>query len=242
MNIYACGGSRAKIVCSAFAKGCIGNLFDEGEPKFREGASVVWGQLRGAKNILAQSQEFYRLDHGYIGKGEYFRVTKNEFQPSKIIQRPDDRFKVLVKKYGLQIKEWNFKGSHILVCGSMPETYNFFDIGAWDTWAVAQVKQFTDRPVILRKRKEQIPLLEQLKNCHAVVVYASNASVDAVLNGIPVFALGPAVTVPIASQDLRQIETPLYLDRNQFFNHLAYSQFTTHEMESGLAWRTIGLG
>lgn len=125
----------------------------------------------------------------------------------------------------------------------MPGTYEFFGVGAWDSWAVSQVKEFTDRPVILRKRHDGTPIAEQLKNCHAVVVYASNASVDAVLNGVPVFNLGPAVTTPIGLQDLRKIETPIYPERQPFFNSLAYAQFTIEEFENGFAWKTInGLG
>ncbi len=237
MNIYACGGTRAKTVCKAFAKGCGGKVFEEGEPKFREGTSVVWGQLRGAKEILDQSKEFYRLDHAYIGRMEYYRATKNDFQPKDIVDRPPDRFNRLVKEKKLVVKDWG-KGSHILVCGSMPDTYNFFGVGAWESWAVAQVKQFTDRPVILRKRKEGTPIEEQLKGCHAVVTYASNSAVDALLFGVPVFVLGPSIARPL-SGDLIKIETPNYPDREKFFNHLAYSQFTHEEFERGFAWKVL---
>jgi len=59
---------------------------------------------------------------------------------------------------------------------------------------------------------------------------------------VPVFTLAPNAAAPVALQDLSQIETPYYPDRDKLYawaSSLAYGQVHIDEMKNGSALRTI---
>jgi len=54
--------------------------------------------------------------------------------------------------------------------------------------------------------------------------------------------LGPNVADVIAETELANIDKPKIPTREEmeaFMNHIAYCQFSTQEMRSGLAWRIV---
>ncbi len=73
------------------------------------------------------------------------------------------------------------------------------------------------------------------------VVYNSVVSVQALIQGIPVFTdTNICAALPLAEKNFSNIEEPLLPDnREQFLNSLAYSQFTIEEIRSGYAYKTI---
>jgi hypothetical protein len=73
----------------------------------------------------------------------------------------------------------------------------------------------------------------------ALVTFQSNAAVESVFQGIPVFVLAPTcAAAPVGLTDLSKIETPYYPDRDKlqaWGNHLAYGQFHISEIKNGKA-------
>ena len=204
---------------------------------FEEDPIAVWGQLRGARELLSQSKDFYRLDHAYVGRLEFFRITRGDFQPLSIVQRPADRWESLKRKFGLSVKPWQ-KGSHVLVTLSDPRTYEFFGTNFAQT-IEGRIRKFTDRPIRLRPRRTDVPIRQDLAGAHCLVTFASNSVIEALQEGVPVFTLGPSIARPMGFSDLSKIEEPLYPEnREEFFRHVAYSQFTTKEFASGFALQT----
>jgi hypothetical protein len=78
---------------------------------------------------------------------------------------------------------------------------------------------------------------------YALVTFNSNAAVESVFHGVPVFTLAPAsAAAPVGLNDLSQIETPYYPDQDKLFEwgcHLAYGQFHISELKSGAAKRML---
>lgn len=232
LTAYSLGSPFGKDPCEAIQR----DHNKEPFAKLEKDPIAVWGQLRGAKELLAKSRHFYRLDHAYVGRLEYYRMTRDDFQPARITPRPADRWEQLKKSKSLKIGEWR-KGKHILVTLSDQRTYDFFGLGKWWDHISRELKTHTDRPIVGRSRTESRPLAEQLKDCHCLVTYASNTAIDALLAGVPVFVFGPSIARPMAwCSDLSHIETPYYPDnREEFFRHMAYCQFTLQEFKSGFA-------
>ena len=234
MRVFSLGSPFGKVPCEFLQSGhnIHANESFPGDP------IVVWGQLRGANNLLAKSKHFYRMDHAYIGRLDYYRMTRGDFQPSTLKERPADRWDQLRKKFNLKIGDWR-KGKHVLVTLSDQRTYDFFGQGQWPKEIEALVKRHTDRPVVLRPRTESRPIAEQLRDAWCLVTYASNSVIDALLAGVPVFTLGPSIARPVGLSDLSKIEAPVYPEnREAFFRHMSYCQFTNEEFKNGFAIKT----
>jgi len=80
---------------------------------------------------------------------------------------------------------------------------------------------------------------DALRGCHVVVTHGSAASMDAIMHGVPVIALGGAVARPIAETELDKIEKPFMpteAQRLMWCWNMAYCQWTAEELRSGEAW------
>jgi hypothetical protein len=121
---------------------------------------------------------------------------------------------------------------------SDPKTYTFFGIDGWPEKIIKEIRKHTDRPIRIRERGETRPLLDDLRKSSCLVTYASNSVREALLLGVPVFTLGPSIARPM-SGELSKIDTPFYPEnREEFFRHVAYAQFTEAEFASGFALKT----
>ena len=196
--------------------------------------------------------KFYNFDGGYFGNGKkktIFRLSVNNFQNvDPIIDRPSDRWEQL------NIDQHSFKqGSAIIVVPPDRKIVHTLGLGSDDQWieaTVLKIKNFTDRPIKIRKRPE--PRADRIvsntfkdfikDDTFCVVGYSSNALVEAAMSDIPVIPLGHSATKSLYSYQLEDIEKikPAYpSDKQAWLNHLAYSQFTREELISGLAWKLI---
>jgi hypothetical protein len=154
----------------------------------------------------------------------------------------------------LNIDQYSFKqGSTIVIVPPDRKIAHPLKLGSDDQWiddTILKIKNFTDRPIKIRKRPE--PRADRIvsntfkdfikDDTFCVVGYSSNALVEAAMTDIPVISLGHSATKSLYSYQLEDIEKirPAYpSDKQAWLNHLAYSQFTREELLSGLAWELI---
>jgi hypothetical protein len=211
------------------------------------------------KQCWQDGRDFYYIDTGYFGNERtttnpngwkyWHRIVKNDLQHRNIIPRPDDRF----KKFNKKINPWKKDGRKILVAAPDEKPCKFYGVDkeTWVTQTVATIKQYTDRPVIVReraaKRIDRIAtdtLQAALDDdVYALVTFNSNAATEAIFYGIPAFTLAPAnAASPVGSQDLSQIEAPYYPDNDKLYAwacHLAYGQFHINELKNGTAMQIL---
>lgn len=240
LRIYSLGSPYGAQFCDQFAKGNNGLHDPTPFAGFTEDPIAVWGQLRGAKELLRQSKSYYRIDHAYLGRRDYFRLTKNDFQPAGVVERPADRWEALKTRYRLKVGPWK-QGKNVVVALSRPETYRFFGVEGWPDSIANEIKKHTDRPVVIRDRDAPGTIGAEFGKAHCVVTYASNSVIDALLAGVPVITLGPSIARPMGHTEVSRIESPLYPEnREEFFRHMAYCQFTPKEFADGTALRVTG--
>jgi hypothetical protein len=201
------------------------------------------------------SRDFYFMDTGYFGNERtqsnpngwkyWHRIVKNDLQHDEIIDRPGDRFATFKRKF----VPWRTSGRKILIAAPDEKPMKFYekDLESWLTETVNTIKQYTDRPVEIRRRNKlrldrmtSDTLADALNNdVFALVTFQSNAAVESVFQGIPVFVLAPTcAAAPVGLKDLSKIETPYYPDRDKlqaWGNHLAYGQFHISEIKNGKA-------
>lgn len=212
----------------------------------------MYGCLRGLKPTLdqaiAEGRTWYYADNSYFRRAGrdvergYFRVTRNALQHDGRGKADSSRWKAL----GLTIAPWRASGNHVLVCPP-DAAYGALwglDHRAWLRDALAQLRAATDRPIIVRDRSlagsTAQPFVEALQDCWALVTHQSNAAVEALLAGVPVFVTGKSAAACMGKSDLSEIEEPaMPRDRRRWASVLAANQWTLSEMRSGTCWRDL---
>jgi len=211
------------------------------------------------KQCWENNRTFYYMDTGYFGNERtasnpngwkyWHRIVKNDLQHSKIIPRPDDRFKQFNKKF----TPWKTSGRKILIAAPDEKPCKFYGVNKdeWVKQTVENIKQYTDRPVEVRerapKRIDRIStdtLQQALDNdVFALVTFNSVAATEAIFHGIPAFTLAPAnAASPVSLQDLTKINEPYYPDADKLYAwgcHLSYGQFHVSELKTGQAMEML---
>ena len=194
---------------------------------------------------------FYYMDSGYFGNARWkrwHRVVPNDLQHGDIVTRPADR----LAKLRIRWQERRH-GRQIIVAAPDEKPCRFYGVDqqTWIADTVAQLKTYTDRPVIVRQRAAHRidrvlhdPLMRVLEqDVHALVTFNSVAAIESIMCGVPAFVLAPAhAAKPVANTDLRQIETPYWPDKDKLHAwacHLAYGQFHIDELRDGTAYRIL---
>lgn len=196
------------------------------------------------------------LETGYINRGDgenhHYAAGINGlngrayFNNSKC---PPDRF----MKLGVEIKPYQ-RGNHIVLCGQVPwdASVDHVDFLSWLGWSSQVLSSLTARKIIFRPHPmaglppidgceySLRPLSQDLKDAWALVAFNSNSTVEALLEGVPVFVSDEgAMTYHVGNKVLSRIESPQYFDREQWAYDLAYCQWTPQEMREGLAWKHL---
>jgi len=199
-------------------------------------------------------RDFYYMDSGYLGNRPcaanpqgwklWHRIVKNNLQHGDIVPRDSTRLARL--EFVMPRRRW---GSKIILAVPDEKPCKFYGIDRtqWTQQVLDTLKQHTDRPVVVRQRNpsrdhriHQDPLQSVLKDdVHALITFNSNAAVEAVMEGVPVFVLAPShAAAPVANLDLKTIENPHWPGDDIIHTwacHLSYGQFHVDELRDGTA-------
>lgn len=223
--------------CRAFAASSGGDIVDQYTPGpwAGFGAPNLMEDLR--KNIKA-GHDFWFGDHAYFGRGKYFRVTKNAFQHDG---RGEPDFARL-RPFWEKPKPWKKTGRNILVCTQTQAYYDRFGIRNWKDDIVQRLKRHTNRPIIIREKGTDRPLLQDFDDAWAVVCCTSNVAVEAIMEGIPAITTGDCAASVMSQHDPALVEFPFYPDddeRMRWAGVLAANQFTFDEIGTPEFWEKI---
>lgn len=192
-------------------------------------------------------REFIYWDRGYCRRifstwlpratedSGYYRWTLNAFQMRTIRDVPKDRWAALRTAQ----TPWAGSGRHIVIAQPSATYDAFHRTHGWLDEMVETLKRYTDRPLIIREKLSATPLAAELKGAHALVTHQSNAAVEAVIMGCPVFVDPGSAAALVGQTDLSLIETPIYPDRKPWLCSLAYSQYSESELLNGVLWRLL---
>jgi hypothetical protein len=154
-------------------------------------------------------------------------------------------------------------GDTICICGQNAHSANWLKDKTVDTWveeAVDTVKQYTDRPIEIRPhpryelnipkykslivkskytQMDDTDFVAKLKNYWAVINVNSYPGQQARLYGINAVVDKSSLASPVSHTDISMIENRLEYPHMDWLNFVAHTEFTTHEIKSGLAWEVI---
>jgi len=257
---YNTGHTLNERMYAPFASGFGAMRSPATEPLRLGHTSIFYGILRGCGDRLLDcerlGEDYLYCDHGYFSqvrtgpdqsyfKG-YFRVVPNsryytappmQYDIDGWHETSPDRFNAL----GIDVKPWRKGGDYVLV--APPSKYvaalEGLNTQAWLEMVVEKIRQVIDLPVVLKPKDGEMPMVEALSRAYALVTMASNAAIDALVEGVPVFTSPAAAAGGCAFHDLNQLPDAQELapqwDRRGLFADLAYQQFTYSEIADGTA-------
>ena len=188
----------------------------------------------------------YSLDGVYYNTNEY--ANKNS---------SPDKWNQIQQRLGLELKPWRTNGDHILICGQRDGGWSMkgVDMNQWAIDSVRQIRQHTNRPILIRPHPKNpinqnlfkgvanvtfsrnTTLQQDLQNAWASVFFNSSSCVASILAGVPVFAADPdCVAWQVANTNLTQIEKPLTLEREQWLWDLSAAHWTDNDSRDGLIY------
>jgi hypothetical protein len=185
-----------------------------------------------------------------------FPTTGNYFWDN-----PDpNRWKQISRDLGITLKDWRTTGNHILICTQRNGGWSMkgITVPVWLDQTVAQIRKFTDRPIVVRSHpgdksagiylkanghysiSTNEHILDDFKNAWAVVTYNSTPGVAASIEGVPAFVTDPipqtSQAYAVANYDLSKLETPDLKERQKWIEKLAMCHWHFGELENGSAW------
>jgi hypothetical protein len=78
-------------------------------------------------------------------------------------------------------------------------------------------------------------------NVWATISYSSNPGIHSIINGVPAFVGTSSLAYPVANDIdfLHDIENPTMLDRQQWLNDYAWTEFTVEEISQGIPLKRL---
>ena len=202
---------------------------------------VIQRQRQNNRDVLV-------LETGYINRGDgenhHYAAGFNGLNGRadfKNKNMPGDRFFSL----GIEVKPYR-EGKNIVLCGQVPwdASVDHTDHIQWLSDAFRLIRMNSGRPVIVRHHpnvsRPARTFLEDISDAYAVVTFNSNSGVEALIEGVPVFAFDEgSMCWPVCNKSFGVLSSPARPDREQWLNDLAYAQWTPDEMKEGLAWKHL---
>jgi len=209
------------------------------------------------------------IELGWIGDREkYFQFgfggvsgrAKFYVQPELSIR------KISEPDYYLAEQRENTSDDYILLCGQVPwdTSVQHIDYEAWVHRTAYDLRQITSLPIVFRPHPKhpravhtnalvsllgvrisdpaKRTLYEDLDQARCVVVYNSNAAVEALMHGTPAITMDHGSMVySITHHDLRMVDDPLFPDREVLEDKLDFiisCQWTAEDWALNTPWKS----
>lgn len=217
---------------------------------------VIWNRYGEAEQLAdrfeAKGGTVIVAENGYLDPGRHTERSwyalaigghngQGEWHPGG-----GERWAAMAPRLGAELTPWRERGEHILVCPNRVFGRRGYVMpGDFAERVKHELGRLTKRPVRIRahpgNEAAKVPLEQDLKDCWAVVIWASSAGVKALLEGIPVVCLAPAwICKGSAHGALEAVQTPgQQLDRMAGLERLAWAQWHVEEIARGEPFRHL---
>ncbi len=164
----------------------------------------------------------------------YYRWHLNSFQMQSVRDVPGDRW----KRLQTPVSPWR-KGNRHIVIAAPSRTYAACHCPTWLADTVDSLARVTTRQLVIRDKESKRDLRADLDGAHCLVAHGSIAAVESVIMGCPVFVHSDSAAALVGLTDLKEIERPIYPDRDAWLKSLAYCQFNETELVDGTLWKLM---
>ena len=219
-------------------------------PHFDDDFLVTWGdkietQASGVPRLI--------LEAGYInGSGGSYNENRQRFISTSWNHRhglsdwawPNgvngERWDAL----GIKLQPWKQDGEYVLLLEQTEGDTAAPDVEQFRRQIAQECTRRKWRWAVRRHPchyPNQRTLAEDLAGARLAITWCSTAAVEAVIAGVPTYALGPgSIAAPVTMRSLS--DAPYMGDRTTWANRLAYRQWALAELADGSAWPHIQSG
>jgi hypothetical protein len=219
---------------------------------------VIWE--RNAVN----SKPTIVLEVGGIQRGTTWKVGLNGINRDACwpMANSNNRANLL----GLTLKPWRTDGDYILICGQHDKSLQWKNMPRMSQWVmntIDEIRTHTDRPIVFRPHPRcPLPNIEyefknvsrqnpvklngtyddfdmQFDRVHATVSWSSNPGIHSVLNGVPAFVGPSSLAYDVSIKTLANIDNPPVVDRQQWLNNYAHTEWTVQEISKGIPLKLL---
>ena len=226
--------------------------------------SVLWqGRMKPNQGVWEYYRSSGRpvivLEVGGLRRGHTWRIGLNGVNGSATFGAKG-MDSTRATSLGLKLEPWRYRGDHIIVATQHYNSQQWAGkppVQQWVKEVIDQIRQYSTRPIIVRSHpRASISLsvpgvivqppqhIPETYDCYdfstaldqawAVVNWNSNPGIESTIKGVPAFVGSTSLAAPVANIDLACIESPQRPDRQQWFNDLAYTEWTVEEITAGL--------
>ena len=205
------------------------------------------------------------LEVGGINRGTTWKVGLNGINRDAYFG-PNNNDDARVLSLGLTLKPWRTSGEFILLCGQHDKSaqwQHMMPMAKWVRKTINGIQKHSDRPILFRPHPRcPLPHIEhEYKNVirqtpaklpgsyddfdmsydriHATVSWSSNPGIHSVLNGVPAFVGPSSLAYDVSIKSLTTIDTPILVDRQQWLNDYAHTEWTVDEISQGIPLKRL---
>lgn len=225
--------------------------------------SVLWnGRLKPNQTIYehyrSQNKPVIVIDIGALYRGQTWKIAVNNINALGYYGHQTNLDPDRPRKLRLSMSTQVGRGSSIIIAAqhrNSLQTKSLSSIEDWVTQIIAEVKKYTDRPIIVRPHPRSplnvnfipkcvfIEKPEQIRgtydnfdlrfNFHAVINYNSSPGIQAAIEDCPTVVDSTSLAYPVSIK-IEQIDNPPKVNREQWFLEITHTEYTVNEIRQGL--------
>jgi hypothetical protein len=258
---------NSKPVLAAFLQGCKALGIESVENSLDCDAAVIWsvlfqGRMLGNQRVYEiyrkQGKPVFVIDVGTLKRGVLWKISLNNI--NRLAHWGNEKNLNLDRPatLGLSLHETRqIRAETILIAAQHERSLQWRGqppVTVWIDNIVKEVRQYTDRPIIVRPHPRfRVPVTQGKDinvdypriiagtyddfnidyNHHCVINFCSGPSVQAPICGTPVICDQSSLAYPVSSK-IENIENIQLPNRSEWFIHLCHTEWTIEEISQGI--------
>ena len=242
------------------------------ENSFDADGAVIWSVLwHGRMKANQQVYEHYRsqgkpvivVEIGALYRGHTWKIAVNNITADGYYGHTENLDWDRPRKLGVSLAVTAFHRPEILIAAQHQHSLQVQDLPSVEAWIYKQIlriKQFTDRPIIVRPHPRSVlnakllpsdvvfetphPLTNTYDSfdmhfdCHAVVNYNSGPGIQAAISGTRPIVDRTSLAYPV-SVSYAELDQPYLMDRDRWLTEICHTEYTLNEIQRGLWYQRI---
>jgi hypothetical protein len=177
-----------------------------------------------------------------------------------------NRWDELQKQYNIDVLPQTFRGDYILFSLQLDGdsalnrlTYNDISYKDYCCDIITNIKQLTDRPILIRSHPLDKTVITHIKSVfgdtinystesniyndlnrsYCMITYNSTSSVESILYGTPTIVLDPSAVAFSVANSLNNIESLKEYNLDNWLQQIAFMQWQGKELSDGYVWKLL---